>query len=497
MNWRKPGKFLTGAGVLASGQMASQIAVFLRNIVIVRTLTQTEYGIAATFGITVAIITSATNLGVERMLVQDKKAEPSMQRAIQLLVFAQGAVQALVIFLLAPFLASWFDTLEYAWVYRFLAIVPLVRGLLHTDPIRFARQMKYKARILTTSVPEIVSLFVVVCAAPFIQDYRLVVISLTTIPFTALLMTHLSAERKYGWQIDHGNMGRILAFGWPLMLNGILMLLVSQGDRFLIGSAESLSKISIPWLSDMTSQVHIYSKSDLALYSIGTSLVFMPQIFAARSIGPLFSPGLSSLQDDKEGYARLYKTCFRFLTLTGAVMAVGFLLSGTTVTVLVYSELYAGVEPLIGWLGIATGIRIMRMAPIMGGFSRADTKIPLFANLARSTAVFAYFFVTIQGLPLVWICRCLVFGEIMAVSVAMLALRKRHGIPLHYGYAPILFLGIWILIAWQVAASGLLNGPIQTLAATAVIELVMLASAVLTMLPVRTLKELAKLKGHS
>ncbi|MCP5066715.1 MAG: oligosaccharide flippase family protein [bacterium] len=493
---RTSGRFLTGAGVLASGQLASQAAVFLRNIVIVRTLTQVEYGIAATFGITVAIITSATNLSPGGLLVQDKKAEPKLQRAVQLVVFFQGLFQALVVFLLAPYMASWFNTVEYEWVYRWLAIIPLANGLLHLDPVRFGRAMEYKARILSTTLPEVVSLVVVCAFAPFIQDYRLVVISLTTIPVTALLVTHLSAERSYGWRSDRESVRRILSFGWPLLLNGLLMLIVSQGDRFLIGSAESLSVISTAWLGEAADQIHFYDKIDLALYAIAASLAFMPQIFAARTAAPLFLPSLSSLQDDPQGYARQFRSCFRFLSVAGTAMAVGFLLSGTTVTVLVYSEQYAGVGPFIGWLGIATGVRILRMAPVIAAFSQADTKIPLLANLGRSSAIVGYLFVTLQGMPLVWISRCLAIGEVVAVLIAMIALRQRHRIWLHFGGPPILFMMIWVLIASQIAASGILVGPLQTLGATLLIELALLASAVATLLPVSTLKEVARTRGH-
>ena len=285
MPTEKRGQFLAGASALAIGQFATQVAIFVRNVVVVHTLTQAEYGIAATFGITVAIITSATSFSVEALLIQDRQgSDPKLQRAVQLVVFAQGAVQAMLLFLLAPFLASLFNTPQVEWVFRWLAVIPLLRGLLHQDPTRYLRQMKYKPNVWATLIPEVASLIVVCIAAPIIQDYRLLVLALTTVPITALVVTHLSAERPYGWQSDRESIRRILVFGWPLLLNGLLMLLVSQGDRFLIGSAESLSIFARDWLGITANAIHAYDKVDLALYSIAISLTFMPQIFASRTI---------------------------------------------------------------------------------------------------------------------------------------------------------------------------------------------------------------------
>jgi O-antigen/teichoic acid export membrane protein len=461
--------------------------------VVVHTLTQAEYGIAATFGITVAIITSATSFSVEALLIQDRQgSDPKLQRAVQLVVFAQGAVQAMLLFLLAPFLASLFNTPQVEWVFRWLAVIPLLRGLLHQDPTRYLRQMKYKPNVWATLIPEVASLIVVCIAAPIIQDYRLLVLALTTVPITALVVTHLSAERPYGWQSDRESIRRILVFGWPLLLNGLLMLLVSQGDRFLIGSAESLSIFASDWLGMTANAIHAYDKVDLALYSIAISLTFMPQIFASRTIPTLFLPGLSSLRDDPERHAQLFGSCLRFLSVLGTALAVGFLLSGTTLTVLIYSDRYAGVSPFIGWLGVATGIRILRMGPVVGAFSKGDTKIPLFGNIGRSFAVIGFLIVTLQALPLVWISRCLVLGEVLAVVVTLLALRMRHRVSLRSALQPILFMAVWTLTASRIAASGMLEGHAQTLGVTLLVELILLATAVATLLPVRTLKELAQ-----
>jgi hypothetical protein len=222
----------------------------------------------------------------------------------------------------------------------------------------------------------------------------------------------------------------------------------------------------------------------------------MPQIFAARTASPLFLPSLSRLNDDPESYARQFTLAFRIISVGGSIVAVGFLLSGTTVTTLVYSDQFAGVASFIGWLGVASGIRILRMAPVIAAFSKADTKIPLFANIGRSIAIIGFLFVVLEGLPLVWISRCLVISECLALATAMIALRMRHHDSLRNGLPGILFMAIWIVLAAQLASLGILHGTMRTLGATLLIELVMIASAVATILPVGALKEIARSRGH-
>ena len=58
-------KILSGVALLSLSESVAQVCTLLRNVVVVRALTQTDYGFVATFALIVAMIDSATNLKSE------------------------------------------------------------------------------------------------------------------------------------------------------------------------------------------------------------------------------------------------------------------------------------------------------------------------------------------------------------------------------------------------------------------------------------------------
>jgi O-antigen/teichoic acid export membrane protein len=54
--------------------------------------------------------------------------------------------------------------------------------------------------------------------------------------FSMALLSQMLSERDYGLGLSKPILGRIVVFGWPLLLNGVLLFATIQGDKFLVGS---------------------------------------------------------------------------------------------------------------------------------------------------------------------------------------------------------------------------------------------------------------------
>ena len=91
------------------------------------------------------------------------------------------------------------------------------------------------------------------------------------------LTSHLVAERPYRLVFDRGIMARSLRFGWPLLLNGILMFLAFQGDKLIVG--------------------RVMGMEALAIFAMGVTLTLTPTLVLAKSVQNMFLPKLSQLTD--------------------------------------------------------------------------------------------------------------------------------------------------------------------------------------------------------
>ena len=84
------------------GQVVGRSFSFIRNIIIARLISPNDFGIAATFVITVSLLEMISDLAAHRLLVQAKDGnEERFQETAHLLMVVRGAVNAVLLFLLA------------------------------------------------------------------------------------------------------------------------------------------------------------------------------------------------------------------------------------------------------------------------------------------------------------------------------------------------------------------------------------------------------------
>jgi len=454
-------RIASGAGVLSVSEAVVQLCTLLRNIVIVRALTQTEYGIAATFTLVVAMIDSAGNMKVGGLLIAAKDGdEPRFQETVQFFRFVQGCIQAAFIYALAPIFCAFFNIPQAESHYRILALIPLIRAASHSDTDRVQRDLRYVPMAAANGISQVLTLIATVVLAQSIQGYTLVLYAVTLRPLLFSIITHMTAERSYRWAFDRGYMRRMMSFGWPLIVNGLFMLVVSQGDRFLIGSAESLPRmlesIGISW-DDM----RVYDKKDLAVYSIAVTISVIPTLFISKIIPPVLLPLFSRSGGRSVDLARSFGLVQEMLVPIAVGVAVFFILLGSPATILLYSDRYASVGGLVGILGIAAAVRVLRMGQTVAALSQAETRIVLHGNVSRSVALFGFAAVIAFGKPLEWIALTLIGGEVFSLGVVAFELRRRCRIPVWATARALLFVAPAALGAQAIVSLGLVVNDFQ------------------------------------
>ena len=145
---------LRTALVILSGNAASSLLLLVRNLVIARLISVEDYGIAATFGIIMALIEMASYLGLQQQIVQSKDGEdPHFQAALQGFQVLRGVAAASVLFVSAGLIARFLGIPEIAWAYQVIALVPLLNAFKHFDIYRLNRAMRFGPMILTGTVP--------------------------------------------------------------------------------------------------------------------------------------------------------------------------------------------------------------------------------------------------------------------------------------------------------------------------------------------------------
>ncbi len=446
-------KVFKGGSQLAFGQMAGQACSFLRNIIIARLISPSDFGIAATFAMTLSLMEMISNVAAEMQLIQSPDGDnPRLQATAQFMKVSRGFINGAILLILAVPMSRLFGVPQAKWAFACLAIFPLAGGFTHLDMFRMQREMKFMPSIWVTAGSNVLVTLVTVPLAYWLRNYSVMLWVLVLQAVSTAVGSHLVADRHYTWTWNKEDAKKILSFGWPLLVNGLLMYAIFEGDRLVIGSAKRLFPHSQ------------FTLTDLGIYSVAFSLTMAPTMLVANVATSLFLPILSRTQDEQREFDERYLFTSQIISLVAIGITIPFILAGGWVVTLLYGRKYAAAAGFIGWLAAMWGIRIFRIAPTVAAIAKGDTQNAMFGNMARSVALIGMFAVAAVGGALTWIPICGLAGEILASAVTIWRLFHRNRVSAMTCLRPFAPFAAGMILAGLSVAEGVVRwGPIYAL----------------------------------
>ena len=399
------------AFLLVSGNAFTSALLLVRNLVVARLISVEDYGIASTFAITMAIVEMTSNLGLQQLVVQDRDGDdPRLQAGLQGFNALRGLVAGLILLALAGPLAAFLGVPDIAWAYQLMALVPVARGLQHFDVERFKRQMRFGPWILAGLMPAALSVAAVWPLDRLLGDWRVMLYAVLGQVGLSLLASHLLAERRFAVSLDRAIMAKGLRFGWPLLLNGVLLFLVMHGEKLVVGRELGMAALGI--------------------FAMGFTLTLTPTLVLARSAQAFFLPQLSAVQDDDARFQPMAAATMQAAVANGLLVAVAIVALGPPFVGLVLGERYAALTPLLAWLAILQAVRVFKAGPAVVALARGRTGNAMLGNLPRVASIAVAWAALNQGAGLMAVIWIGTAGEVVGFAVALGLVRARVGVGL-------------------------------------------------------------------
>ncbi|WP_272911710.1 oligosaccharide flippase family protein [Loktanella sp. M215] len=401
--------------LILSGNAAASLLLLARNLIIARMIPVADYGVASTFAIAMAVVEMASALGLQQQIVQAKNGEDShFQAALQGFQVLRGVISGVVLFVSAGLIADFLNVPQAAWAYRVMALVPVLNAFTHFDVHRLNRSMVFWPVILTGAVPALLSVLAIWPLAAWYGDYKVMLYAIVVQALMTAVISHLVSRRPYRLVLDRAVMTQSLRFGWPLLLNGILLFGVFNGDKLIVGRELGMET--------------------LAIFSMGFTLTLTPTLVMAKSAQNFFLPQLSVIdRSTPEGEARFmhlamvtYEVHFAF----GLFLVVGTMLLGDSLVRILLGEKYLSLIPLMTWLSIMQAIRVFKGGPSCVALAEGKSENAMVSNLVRVGSLPLAWWVVAQGggvLAVIWIA---IAGETIGFFMAVALAGWRVSLPL-------------------------------------------------------------------
>lgn len=387
-------------------QLFTTLVLFARNILIARLISVEDFGIAATFSILFAVIEMIANLSEIKLVVQDKDGDTlRFTNTLHSVQVIRGILSAGLMLAVAGPYAEFVKTPDLLWAYQCLAIIPLARGFFHLDIYRVQRRMHFMPFAINQVVAPVLGLGIALIVWTVQADYQVMLWAIIGQQVISTILSHMMAERRFGLTWDMEYVRRALRFGLPLLANGLVLLIITNGERMLV--ANQLDLVTLGW------------------FSAAVMLATAPTRILINTSNSIFLPRLSRQHEKADGFHGAAIIAIELCLYIGLMAAVGTALLGPPILVGLFGQEYApGLEVLV-LLGAGQAVRIARGGPNVVAMAGGHTPALLYAGILRACALPVGYFALINGYGLNMVVLIALIFEVVALAYVLWLVRRR------------------------------------------------------------------------
>lgn len=403
-----------------------------RNLLVARLIPFEDYGIAATFAVAMAVVEMASQFGLQQMIVQAHEGDdPKFQAALQGFQVLRGVIAGVALFVFADTVATFLKIPDVAWAYQVMALVPVLNALQHFDIHRLNREKRFLPMVMTSAVPALVSLLAILPLAAWMNDYRVMLYALIVQAVVAVAISHLMAERPYRMSLDRAIIGQALSFGWPLLVNGVLLFATFQGDKIIVARELGMAP--------------------LAVFAMGVTLTLTPTLVMSKSAQNLFLPDMSraaKIRDTEPAeFTKLSQAMMQITMVNGALVVVTILLFGPWLILTLLGTKFESLLPILILFAVQQGLRVLKTGPNSIALACGDTVNAMLSNFIRVLSLpVAWWAVAHNGGGLVTLLVIAIGAEALGFVVAVMLVRWRFALSVRRNL-PVLGIGTAIMVA--------------------------------------------------
>lgn len=397
--------------LLMSGNAFRSLMLFIRTIIVIRLISVADVGIASTFMIAVSVVQMLSDLGLNQFIIQsDRGSDPEFQKAMQGFQLLRGLAGSALMLAIAHPMALFLGNTELTWAYQLIAVMPLLFGLRHFDMNRFQRRMIFWPSFVCNLVGPLVGLLVLWPLDWLFNDYRVVLFALLIQEGLTTLLTHLVAERPFRIRFERSLMADGARFGWPLLLNGLLLFLVLQGEKLVVGRELGMAALGI--------------------FAMALALVQEPSMALQRTITQFQLPQLAANKGDDAGFTRMATVTVQANLLGAVILCLAVQLFGEMLVLTALGPHYAPAVPLLVLINIVQALRGARGCTAQVALARAKTGNALAGNVPRALSIPISWYALTQGGGMATVLGIAAVAEMAGFGIGLWLMRTRTGVGL-------------------------------------------------------------------
>lgn len=299
-------------------RVLAQLVAFIVSILLARILGPDAYGEVALITVFTIILQVFVDSGLGTALIQKKDSDDIDFSTVFYTNVIFCILLYLLIFLLSPAIASFYNDEELIPYIRVLSITVLISGVKNVQQSYVSKHMMFKKFFFSTLGGTIVAGIVgVTMAIKGFGLWALVAQQVINLAIDTLILW-ITVKWRPIRAFSFTRLKVLFSFGWKMLLSNLIDTVYKEVRQLIIGK--------------------IYSSEDLAFYNKGNQ---MPNLIIKNintSIDSVLLPAMSRVQDDREHVRSMTRRSIKISVFVMAPLMIGLLSIGEPLIRLLLTE---------------------------------------------------------------------------------------------------------------------------------------------------------------
>lgn len=380
----------------AAGTGSELVLRFVRTVILSHLLAPAEFGVAMAITLVLYASELVADIGLDRFILIKPPGDGRALATLHMLQIGRSAILAVGIVLIAYPMARLFGVPQYTPSFMLAAGVTFIRGFYHLGIKQAQRDYNYRPEAITIAVSQAVSLVATVMAGYTHHDHSAILVAFGVEASVRVIMTHWLAPSPFLARIDPVIGREALAYGLPLIANGITLAIMSQADRMLVG--------------------YYFGVEVLADYAVILNIAVVPLASLYRIVSSI---ALAMLARDCDVFRRLeasYLLVAWGFALVGLIFACGLSLGLDIAVPLIFGKVYTVADAVRLLVSLIIFARVLRWAPNLLLMALGRTKQVALGNMIAGFGLVIGAAIVIYYRDLSAILAGILIGEIAATA---------------------------------------------------------------------------------
>lgn len=324
-----------------------QVFSLVKLAIVARLLGPEAFGIMGIALIVRSFLYTISQTGINYALIHKKEDISTFLNTAWTITIIRNGILFILIILIAPFAASFFDEPRAKPVIMTVGSVLLLDGIMNIGIVYFQKELEYHKEFIFQISAVLVNIIVVITLAIILQNVWALVFALLAEAFTKLILSYIMQPFRPRIEFKKDKAKELLNYGIWILLSGILGFIILESGNIIVGNLIGVVAIG--------------------LYQMASKIANLVVTQISHVIARVTIPTYAKIQDSK---ARLRKTYLNVLQITGFITfpfaALIFILARDITQIILGSE----------WISMVDAMKIL----VLAGFIRsiAATSGPLF-----------------------------------------------------------------------------------------------------------------------